>query len=232
MWRGSDWPVGLLSGDTAPRSRDKSESAELKQAFAQRLASAASTMPEDSRIRAPGIYANQPFHKAFAVSTTDVARPWVTAGRPTQDNAREAALEGCQVAYGTPCILIAVDDVIQPQPVNNAWIAQDMPRTRYRGDFDPAQIPNGSPDLWQRTDVAGYRSAPAFKAAAHHPGGSNMFIASNATDQRAAEIEALKLCNDDLKYAPTGGICFLYAVGDRVVLPLRLKEPMTPAAPR
>ena len=136
-----------------------------------------------------------------------------------------------------PCLdvgswFVRVDDVVQPQPANNAWIAQDMPRTRYRGDFDPAQIPNGSFELSRRADVAGYRSAPAFKAAAHHPGGLNMFIAVNATDQRTAEIQALKLCNDDLRQFRGAGSCFLYAVGDRVVLPLRLKEPMTRATAR
>jgi len=211
--------------------RAKTERAEFKRAFTERLASVAPTMPEAARTRAVAIYEIQATHRAFAISTTDVARFWTSFARSTVENAQEAALEGCQVAYGRPCILVAVDNVIQ-SPQNNAWIAQDMPRTRYRGDFDPAQIPNGSPELAQRPDIAGYRSAPAFKAAAHHPGGLNMFIVTNATDQRAAEIEALQLCNDDLKDAPTNASCFLYAVGDRVVLPLRLKGPMTAAPPR
>jgi adenylate cyclase len=231
-WRSSGWPPALRSADQATTSQDTTANPQLRQALEARLKSAAPTMPERARTGALNFYFVQALHKALAVPTTDGAMPWSTFSRPTADNAREAALEGCQVAFDSPCILIAIDDAAQPQPANNAWIAQDMPRTRYRGDFDPAQIPNGSPLLSQRADVAGYRSAPAFKAAAHHPGGLNMFIAASATDQRAAEIQALKLCNDDLKKFGAAGHCFLYAVGDRVVLPLRLKEPMTPATPR
>ncbi len=229
-WRSSGF--ALLSANQATGSQDTTPIPQFKQALATRLKSAAPAIPESLRTAALDFYLVQAFHKALAVPTTDGGRPWSSFSRSTADNAREAALEGCQVAFDSPCILIAVDDAVQPQPANNAWIAQDMPRTRYRGDFDPAQIPNGSPLLSQRADVAGYRSAPAFKAAAHHPGGLNMFIAANATDQRTAEIQALKLCNDDLKEFRFAGHCFLYAVGDRVVLPLRLKEPMTPVTPR
>ena len=230
--RSTGWPAAMLSGDRATGSQDTTAELQFKQVLATRLASAAPTIPESLRSGVVEFYAVQAAHKALAVPTTDGGRPWTAFSRSTADNAREAALEGCQVAFDSPCILVAVDNSVQPQPANNAWIAQDMPRTRYRGDFDPAQIPNGSFELSRRADVAGYRSASAFKAAAHHAGGLNLFIAAHATDQRTAEIQALKLCNDDLKQFHFAGNCFLYAVGDRVVLPLRLKEPMTPATPR
>ena len=231
-WRSSGGGVALVSGDEATRSPDTTPNLQFKQALAARLASAAPTMPENLRSETVERYYVAAFHKAVVVPTTDSPRPWWSFSRSSADNAREAALEGCQVAFDSPCILLAVDDAVQAEPPNNAWIAQDMPRTRYRGDFDPAQIPNGSFELSRRADVAGYRSAPAFKAAAHHPGGLNTFIAVNATDQRTAEIQALKLCNDDLKQFRSAGSCFLYAVGDCVVLPLRLKEPMTRATAR
>jgi hypothetical protein len=54
-----------------------------------------------------------------------------------------------------------------------------------------------------------------------------MFTVSGAASQRVAEEEALKACNNDPSRNVADGSCFLYAVGDQVVLPRRLREPLT-----
>ena len=102
-----------------------------------------------------------------------------------------------------------------------------MPRARYSGSFDPAQIPAAPPALRERADIAKYRSAPGPKAAAYHPGGGRVFTVSAAGSQRAAEEQVLAACNSDPIRDRAGGACFLYAVGDQVVLPRRLREPLT-----
>src|SRR4029077_18218248 len=56
-------------------------------------------------------------------------------------------------------------------------------------------------------------------------------LATGAANQRAAEEKALKDCNADPARNRSGGPCYLYAVQNRVVLPLRLITPMTPEAP-
>ena len=103
-----------------------------------------------------------------------------------------------------------------------------MPRARYAGSFDPAQIPAVRPAVRERADIVNYRSVPGPKAAAYHPNGGRVFIVSGAATQHAAEEEALKACNADPSRNGADGSCFLYAVGDQVVLSRRLQRPMSP----
>ena len=84
----------------------------------------------------------------------------------------------------------------------------------------------------ERADVINYRTAPAPKSAAFRPNGSRIFTVSGAVSQRAAEEEALKACNADLIGNRLDSACFLYAVGDQVVLPHRLREALTAAPDR
>ena len=96
---------------------------------------------------------------------------WRTAMRPSVGDTEPAALEQCQVFFGKPCVLLAVDEVVQPVPANGDWPRRDMARARYAGNFDPGQIPGLRPVARERADIANYRSAPGPKAAAYHPGG-------------------------------------------------------------
>jgi hypothetical protein len=112
-------------------------------------------------------------------------------------------------------------------PAGGVWPRRDMARARYAGSFDPAQIPGLRLAARERADIANYRSAPGPKAAAYHPGGGRFFTVSGAATQRTAEEEALKACNSDPTRNGAEGACFLYAVGDQVVLPRRLREPLT-----
>jgi hypothetical protein len=153
---------------------------------------------------------------------------WRTAMRPTTEDAETAALEQCQVFHGQPCISLAVDDAVQPVPPGGSWPRHDMPRARYAGSFEPAQIPGLRPAARERADIANYRSAPGPKAATYHPNGGRVFIVSGAATQHAAEEEALKACNADPVRNGANGSCFLYAVGDQVVLSRRLQRSISP----
>src|SRR5206468_8193006 len=101
------------------------------------------------------------------------------------DNAESSALENCQVFFGQPCVLIAVDGAVQPLPPDGQWPRRDMPRVRYAGNFDPAQIPGSPPATRERVDVVAFRAAAAHKAASIHPTGGRVFTISAAASQRA-----------------------------------------------
>jgi len=100
------------------------------------------------------------------VASPDPPWLWRSFGRPTAENAETAALENCQINYGRPCALVAVDNTLQPIPADRSWPRRDMPRARYSGSFEPAQIPGAAPALRDRSDIVNYRTAPASKAAA------------------------------------------------------------------
>jgi class 3 adenylate cyclase len=201
-------------------------SSSLREALAARLAAAVPNLAEKVREERARGYEAAHSHKAEAASP-EAPGTWRVAMRPTVEDAETAALEQCQVFFGKPCVLLALDEVIQPEPANGDWPRRDMARARYASNFDPGQIPGLRPVARERADIANYRSAPGPKAAAYHPGGGRMFTVSGAASQRAAEEEALKACNNDPTRNAADGSCFLYAVGDEVVLPRRLREPLT-----
>jgi hypothetical protein len=158
---------------------------------------------------------------AFPPSNTWRVNGWSSAAL-----AEERALEGCQSRYYEPCILLALNESVQPQPPDGNWVRRSMPRVAYEGLFDPEQIPAVSTQLRQRPEVAGYRDKQGPKAAAFHPCG-RLFVASGA-NQRAAEEQALAMCNGDPQRNGQNGPCLLYAVANQVVLPKRSFGPLTP----
>jgi hypothetical protein len=194
---------------------------------AARLQAAASKLDEKGREETARAYAAAAAHKALAVPP-EVAGEWRHWGSQTRENAVESALENCQVHFGQPCVLVAADDTVEPVPADGKLSPRDMPRARYSGEFSPAQIPGVGPRLRERSDIVNYESATAPKAVAFHPVRDRVFTVNRAANQHAAEEEALRACNDDPVRNGAGGPCFLYAVDNRVVLPLRLKEPLTP----
>ncbi len=159
-------------------------------------------------------------HKAIAVSP-EAHGTFRTALWATVAEAEVGALEGCQIAYGRPCALIAIDDQIEPAA---PLILRDMPRPRYTGVFDSSQIPRARPELLRRADVTNYAAAPGPKAAAYHPEVTFVLV-TGAADQLDAEEQALAQCNNTSK--ASGGPCFLYAVGNQVVLPQRSVKPIS-----
>lgn len=217
-------PVAAAAAPSPPAPTTPS----LREALAARLAEALPRLGEKAREDIARAYMAAPGHKAQAAPVKADGH-WLSFDRRTPEIARDGGLEGCQVQYGEPCALLAVDDTLEPLPADKKLAARDMPRTHYAGEFDPAQIP-GMHFFADRADVAGYRAAAAPKAAAFHPVRGRFFAVAGAANQYAAEQQALKRCNDDPVRNGAGGNCFLYAVDNRVVLPLRLREPMTAAS--
>jgi class 3 adenylate cyclase len=204
--------------------------APLRDLLAARLAAAFPNEPAKKLEEIARIYEGGHGHKAQAAALQPAAF-WRTNDRSSAEEAETAVLESCQIVFGQPCLLLAVDETVPPAPADGAWPRRDMPRARYSGSFDPGQIPSALSVMRERPDIVGYRAAASPKAAAFTPIAGRVFPVTAAASQRAAEEAALAACHDDqLRRAPNGP-CFLYAVGNEVVLPRRLKEPLTPAAP-
>ena len=219
------WPQKPSSNDAATQTRTgQAASAPLTDLLLVRLASALPDHAQQVRERIAQEYVQAQDHKAQAVALQPQGA-WRAGARPTAQFAEEAALENCQIAYDQPCALIAVNGSVQPLPERGNWLRRDMPRVRYAGNFDPNQIP-GVAHLRQRKDIAGYAAASGPKAAAYHPT-SQVFIVTGAASQREAEERVLDVCNKDTTRAATVGVCYLYAAGNQVVLPQRLRKPMS-----
>jgi class 3 adenylate cyclase len=162
-------------------------------------------------------------HKALAISL-EKHRTWRTARWPTIPEAETGALEGCQIFYGKPCALVVTDDTLAA--AGDPSRVRDMPRPHYADTFDLQQIPRARADFLKRPDVVNYASAPGPKAAAFHPDGVPSFATvTGASTQFDAEEQALAKCNAIAK--ESGGLCFVYAVGNQVVLPQRSTRPLT-----
>ena len=215
---------------TAPPGSISPAASGLRSELAARLASAVPSLTEKIRDERARDYETARGHKAQAASQ-DPPGTWRSTGRPTPENAETASLEQCQVFFGKPCVLLAVNEVVQPVPKDGNWTRRDMPRARYAGAFDASEIPGAEPGVRERTDITNYRSAPSPKAAAYHPNRGRVFTIAGAGTQRVAEEEALKDCNADPDRNGADGACFLYAIVDQVILPRRSKDPLTAATP-
>jgi uncharacterized caspase-like protein len=173
------------------------------------------------------LYADGKDNKAIAGSRERNAT-WRFTNRESAYAAEQATLEGCQLFYANPCILVAVNGTVLNTPEDGTWVSRSMSRVSYEGQFNPQQIPVVSPAVRGRQDVADYSSGGGPKAVAIHPWGQ-LYIASGSASQASAEAEALKSCNDNPARAGKDGPCFLYAIGNHVVLPLRITGPRAPA---
>jgi hypothetical protein len=185
---------------------------------------AAASVVVDERERIARAYEADVGHKAIAVSF-EAHHTFRTANWQSADAAELSGLEGCQLRYGSACVLVAVDDRAEPAK-DGAPTRRDMPRTHYAGAFDLEQIPRIRPETLRRADVVDYRSTAGPKAVAIHSVGI-LAVVTGAASQIQAQEQALALCNNDPNpnRKLTGGPCFLYAVGNQVVLPQRLVKP-------
>ena len=202
---------------TQPPPAEATIRARLLDSFAKILAS----QPASARESQVAAYLSASQHKALAAHPPSGS--WRSNGWANAALAEERTLEGCQVRYGVPCLLMAVNDGLRATDVGAS--RRLMPRVEYDGMFDPQKIPAAQATLRQRADVAGYRAAPGAKAAAFHPWG-RLFIVSGVQSPREAEERALAECNADPQRNNQDGPCYLYAAGDRVVLPRRATAPI------
>ncbi len=201
----------------------------LHEVLSARLASALPRLMETAREDRVRKYEIAVGHKALAVSL-EASSPWRSTQGRSAEEAETTALEQCQVFFGHPCALLAVDDAIQRIPADQKWIPRDMPRARYSGEFDPEQVPGLTWATRQRPDLLGYCAAATPKAAAVYPWGGRVFSTTGAVNQHAAEETALKTCNYEANEFKSPNKCFLYAVGDQIVLTRRVIEPLTAAS--
>ena len=184
------------------------------------------SLPETARTNIASSYVQERQHKALAVYPPSAT--WRFTNVVTAAMAEERVLEGCQLRYGGPCMLVVVNDSLQSAAADGSLPRPDMPRLAYDGAFDVKQVPTIGEAIRQRADVAGYRQQQGPKAVALHPQG-RLFVTTGAVNQREAERKALAECNDDPQRAGRDGSCFLYAVGDEVVLRQRRTTPLTAA---
>jgi hypothetical protein len=183
-------------------------------------------MPVAARETLTKAYESAPAHKALAVHGGGGSYRLINW--PSADGVEQATLEACQVYYGFPCALVAVDNVSRAD-ANGNLTQRDMPRVHYAGPFDVDRIPGIMPAVRMRDDVRTYGSAAAPKAMALHPWGQ-VYTVTAASNQNDAETRALAACNGDLSRTGLGGPCYLYASANQVVLPSRLRQPLTAAA--
>ena len=141
-------------------------------------------------------------------------------GFSSAEDAETVMLERCQLTFGTPCILVAVNDTVVPEAL--AARRRDMPRIQHAGAYDPELVPGiAARRRAEMAEVMGYARAAGAKAMALHPQG-RVAVAAGARSPEDAAQRALAACRALAQRERLPGTCTLYAVGDQVVLPQRL----------
>ncbi len=180
-----------------------------------RIAAAATLVRITAARVVRGDYAKDKEHKAIAVyPPSGLTFRWDTATTP--ELAERWTLEGCQIMYDGPCVLVGVDlDVRNADP--RTATPSTMERVTYAGPFRLDRVPIGM----ERTEaVRNYAQLPGERAIAIRPKRALVRVVSGKATRAEAEREALAACNPPEDESP----CFLYASGDQVVLPQRRTE--------
>jgi hypothetical protein len=128
--------------------------------------------------------------------------------------AGDRSLEACQMRYGKPCALLAVNEEIVAE---GELMSKDVPRLHYSGKYDPTEIPIIRRITRQRPDVQSYDLAMEPKAMAIHPWGK-LFISAGDPTLKDAQASALAKCNSDPARGGRDGGCFVYSVNNDVVI--------------
>ena len=191
--------------------------------FQTRLRAALTMVREENKLSETRDYARESGGRALAVAPGQKGT-WRITGQVDDATAEVRTLEACQIYYDEPCMLVARGDQILPKSADGAWPRRPQPRVVWRGDYDPAQVPALNPKDRLSPPVVSYQGLPEPKAMAFHPWG-RIFLGKGA-DQTSAEEEALKACTDDPVRKGRVGPCFLYASGNRVILPDRRITPL------
>ncbi len=167
--------------------------------------------PAHARSTADGYLAAPGPHRALAVNP-ERQTSFRVQGFSSAEDAEVVLLERCQLTFGTPCVLVAVDDALVP-PDQAA---------RHAGAFDPALVPAiAARRRAEMPELLDYAAAPGAKAMALHPQG-RVTVASGARTPEDAAVRALSACRALMQRERLGGGCILYAQDGQVVLPLRL----------
>jgi uncharacterized caspase-like protein len=175
--------------------------------------------PAHARSTAQGYMAAPGPNRALAVNP-ERQTSFRVQGFSTPEDAEVVMLERCQLTFGTPCILVAVNDTVVPQEL--AARRRDMSRIQHAGAYDPELVPGiAARRRSEMPEVMGYGGAAGAKAMALHPQG-RVSVVSGARNADDAGRRALAACRSMAQRERLPGPCTLYAVGDQVVLPQRL----------
>jgi hypothetical protein len=127
----------LMPGIVSANSIDAPRKSIFEKALNVILATVAPQMPIKTREKIIRDYEDAKANKGQAVELLS-GNTWRSTDHEDQAATGDRALEGCQLRYGTPCALIAVNEEIVAE---GELISKDMPRLHYAGEFDLAQIP-------------------------------------------------------------------------------------------
>ncbi|CAH0310595.1 caspase family protein [Roseomonas sp. CECT 9278] len=175
--------------------------------------------PAHARSTAQGYLSAPGPNRALAVNP-ERQTSFRVQGFSSAEDAETVMLERCQLTFGTPCILVAVNDSIVP--VELAARRRDMPRIQHAGAYDPELVPGiAARRRADMAEVTGYAREAGAKAMALHPQG-RVAVATGARSPEDAAQRALAACRTLAQRERLPGNCTLYAVGDQVVLPQRL----------
>lgn len=211
--------IGVPSAAFAALSSPERKS-QFEKAMASIIAANTPSVSDLTRERLVKEYSACKSHKgqAVALATGDYFRSCEHEDTP---DVGDRSLEACQLRYGKPCALIAIDEEIV---VEGELAPKDMPRLHYTGKYDPSQIPVIRSITRKRTDVQVYDQAMEPKAMAIHPWGK-VFISAGDTTLKDAQYSALTKCmSDPLRNGRDGG-CFIYAANNDVVIGERRISP-------
>jgi hypothetical protein len=162
-------------------------------------------------------------HRALVYKAPNQAWRWT--GAPSPDEAVSGALEGCGLLLGTSCDVLFVDENVRSTADFAAVKAQTELRLAHAGKYDPDMIPTVYSGFRRQPDFANYGKLNGPKAIAINPFG-RLFIRTDGASQFEAEKRALAACSENAQGMDQKPPCFLYASGNDVVLPRRLRLPM------
>jgi hypothetical protein len=203
-----------------------------KSAFAKALnvilATAAPRKSETARGAIIRDYEDAKANKGQAIEPVS-GDTWRSSGHEDPAVAGDRTLEGCQLRFGKPCWLIAVNEEII---ADGQLVAKDMPRMHYSGTYDPQEIPIIRSVIRELSKVQDYGKLTEPKAMAIHPWGQ-IFVSQSRASLREAEQTALDECNNNqtTRFNGKDGNCFLYASNNDVVISKRLMSPAGIAPP-
>jgi hypothetical protein len=177
------------------------------------MASATPHMSDANRERLLRDYIDAKPNKGQAVEPS-IGFYYRSASHEDYEVTGDRTLEACQLRFGKPCALIAINDEIAAE---GELSTKDMPRLHYSGEFDVSKIPIIRASVRERADVQAYSKFTPPKAIAIHPWGT-LFISAGKTNTRDAQDAALSDCNNDPRRHSRDGNCFVYAVDNQVVI--------------
>lgn len=167
-------------------------------------------------------YEKAAINKALAVNSKN-GEYWQTTDQDSKSVTGERALEGCQLRFGSPCKLLAVNDELA-QLTGPTPAEQDMPRLKYSGGFDPNKLPIVKEEIRKRPDVQNYLSTAQAKAMVIHPTGQ-IFVVTGAATAKEAATAALARCELASGRKKSDGPCYLYALDNDVIIAKRQTFP-------